>query len=163
MVVSPARSAVDVGDGDPCQMPTLNAVNVGVVDPCDPCQVLQAVPVAIVDPCEPPVASSTSRPWNPGTQATTTSEAPTTTAEVTTTTAEATTTTGVVTTVTEPPTTTSTPVAVGGADDDRPSTGGQALARTGSSTTPMTVAGIALAGLGAVLLLAERRRITART
>lgn len=129
MLLSPQGSALDAGANQP-----------------DPCATPQ---VSYVEPCTPDTRPEVTS---------TTAEVTTTTALVTTTSEAATTTTGLVTTTMGEMPTTAPPApptsAVGAAGASR----GQALARTGSSTAPMTVVGLVAITLGAGLLVADRRR-----
>lgn len=146
LLATPARSAVDVGGSIPE----------------DPCEQQSSIYVAAVDPCVTP--STRPEVTTPTTEVTTTTvDQPTTTVDepTTTTTEDQPSTT---TATTAPGSTSTTPSGVGGSGGNRPPTASQggALARTGSSTAPMTAAGITLAGLGVVLLVAERRRAAGR-
>ena len=147
LFATPVRSAVDVGS---------------TTIPEDPCEQNSSVFVGFFDPCSTPST-------RPEVTTTSTTAVTTTTVDQTTTTVDEPTTTtedrpSTTTATTAPGSTTTAPTGVGGAGGHRPPTAtqGGALARTGSSTAPMTAAGIALAGLGVVLLVAERRRAAGR-
>lgn len=154
LFASPARSAIEVGT-----VGTGSTSTSTIFDPCFD----DVLTIGFGQPCTP-----VTRP-----------EITTTTADVTTTTTAVTTTTGSVTTTTggtgtsttapapttaAPTTSTTAPGGVAGSGGNRPPTASQggALARTGSSSAPLTAGGVALAGLGVVLLVAERRRAAAR-
>lgn len=139
MIFAPSgpASTLDVGGLNPCQEePPVE--DFGAVSRAVPPKCCEEIRTGIVIPCE--FATTTEPP-------TTTTTAPPTTTEPPT---RPTTTMGTTTTM---PVTTTT-ARVGSGNTQRP----RVLARTGSDTLPMTVAGVSLLVLGAGLAVAGRRR-----